>query len=780
MVCTVFLRALCVGCILLLGCVVLPGICSVALAQDGHAEPDGPQGYIIRGIVRDAGSRVTLPGANVVVSDSLGQVAAAASTGDDGRYALRVLATGRYAVQVTFVGYAVSTDSLLVDGEVTEHNVRLRAVTAFMDEVIIEKTSQSDEDFSAGMTRVDASDLRRVPTPDVSFDLAGYLQSRPGVVTTGDRGGGLFIRGGTPTQNLILLDGIPVFQPFHIVGFFSAFPADNIAWADVYAGGFPAQFGGRMSSVVDIATRNGDTHNYRASASIAPFLSGVRLELPMLQERASVVLSLRESVIDIVSEDLLGEDLPFRFGDRFAKFHAHLNATSSVSVTMLQTFDEGNLDSTDDALSRRSTWKNDAYGARYRYIPPESAVMTEIMFYYSRLRSRFRATPDDLRTSDIDDLSMRFDFVYLLGPSEVRFGMFGTANSFSFDTGRNSRANNGGMSSGGMFVQSRIALSDAVRIEPGVRLEAFSRGQGTSLSPRLRASWQIGGVGARHRLSAAWGMYKQQLVGLNREQDISDVFTTWAPSPDSDTVPEATHLILGWKGVAAPWLEFSVEAYRKWLDNIAWPVTTRELNSLPAASTVDGTAEGVDVGMSVRTTRVGVDIGYSLARVEYRREAQFSRNFFPTGLTQTIRVDAQSFNPPHDRRHQVNATGRYEAGRWAVSARWQFGTGLPFTPLNGFYTRVPVTNPQGMNHLTESGSTFISQSGPFTRRQPAYHRLDLTAEHVLQRAEADITLQGGLINVYDRRNLFEYSIFSGSRIDQLPLIPTFGVRIDLR
>lgn len=773
-------------CVLLAACFapwpgsLLSGSAGAAFAQNGEARPLAPPEYTVRGVVRDRVSRLVLPGANILLSDSLGQAAAAASTGNNGRFSLRVARPGTYAVRVTFVGYAPFVDTLTLADEVTEYNIRLRPTAATMEEVVVEIDSRSEDAFSAGLTRVNASDLRRVPTPDVSYDLAGYLQTRPGVVTTGDRGGGLFIRGGTPTQNLILLDGMPVFQPFHIVGFFSAFPADNIAWADVYAGGFPAQFGGRVSSVVNIATRNGDTERYRASASIAPFLSGVRMEIPMARERASLVLSLRESVVDLVSEDLLGEDLPFRFGDRFAKFHGNLSSTSSVSVTMLQTFDQGDLDSSDNELSRRSTWKNDAYGARYRYIPPESAVMTDIMVYYSRLRSRYRATPEDLRTSDISELSLTFDFVYLLGESEVRFGMFGTNNSFEFDTGLNNRPNSGGMSSGGLFFQTRLALSEAVRVEPGIRVEAFSRGQGTLMSPRLRASWQVGGVGARHRLSAAWGVYRQQFVGLTREQDVSDVFTTWAPAPRSNAVPRATHLILGWKGVAAPWLEFSVETYRKWLRDIAWPVSKNELNSLPAASAVEGTAEGIDVGASVRSERFGLDLGYSLARVEYRRDAQFSRNFFPTGLNETIRVSAATFNPPHDRRHQVNATGRYEVDGWAVSARWQFGSGLPFTPLNGFYTRVPVSNPQSDTHLSGTGSTFISQAEPFSRRQPTYHRLDLTTERVFRRTQADITLQGGLINVYDRDNLFEYSIFSGSRIDQLPLIPTFGVRIDLR
>ena len=122
----------------------------------------------------------------------------------------------------------------------------------------------------AGLQIVRPKDLDRIPTPDASGDLATYLQSLPGVVSTGDRGGQLFIRGGTPSQNLVLLDGLLIYQPFHIVGFFSAFPQDLISYVEVYAGGYNARYNGRISSVIDVSTQEGNKQFVEGAGSISP------------------------------------------------------------------------------------------------------------------------------------------------------------------------------------------------------------------------------------------------------------------------------------------------------------------------------------------------------------------------------------------------------------------------------------------------------------------------------------------------------------------------------
>lgn len=732
----------------------------------------------MNGTVYDAGSDQTLPGATVQLLRGTDRISGTI-TDFEGHYVLLVPAPGMYRLRTSYVGFQVRIDTVSVSNTAFEFDILLEPSRSLMDELVVETVFAAPDRFAAGLTTIRPDDLARVPMPDVSYDLAGYLQTRPGIVTTGDRGGQLFVRGGTPTQNLILLDGMPVFQPFHIVGFYSAFPADNVAYADVYAGGFPAKYGGRISSVIDIVTTNGDKSRVRASASIAPFLSGVRLELPVVEDKVSLVLSVRESVIDRIAKPVLGEELPFRFGDRFVKFHAFLNRTSTFSFTGLQTFDSGNLSGPDDETNRRSTWKNDAYGATYQYIPPESAVMTELSFYYSRIRSRYRLTPTELRRSDIDDFKMRVDFVYLMGDNEVRFGIYGGKNSFDFDVGSISRAVDGGVSSGGGFIQGKFKVGERLQVEPGLRMEAFSRGRDTSYGPRVRLAYLPQGEGSRHRFSAAWGMYHQQLVGLMNEQDVSDVFTIWAANPRTLPVPQATHYILGWKGRVTTWMELSAEGYYKALDHVAFPVFTDELNNVAEYSSVEGVARGVDTGIIIESRQMALDIGYSLAEVDYTRPVQFSRAFFFAGAGSLTRLPEISFNPPHDRRHQLNAMTRWVVGNTAFGVRWQFGSGMPFTRVEGYYSSVPVTDPSGSGHLTAEGKTYVSRTSPYDGRLPTYHRMDVTLEHKLRRERAEITFQGGLINVYNRANIFEYNIFSGERVDQLPLIPSVGLRVDL-
>ncbi|NNF03231.1 MAG: TonB-dependent receptor plug domain-containing protein, partial [Rhodothermales bacterium] len=260
-----------------------------------------PAAAVVRGTVTDADSGEPLPDATLVLRRS-GRLVDARVTDVSGGFVFQRIAAGRYVLRTSYIGFDVQTDSLdLTEDEIVTLDIALVPSSAQMQELIVETARTGGDRFVAGLETITSADLKRVPMPDVSYDLAGYLQTLPGVVSTGDRGGQLFVRGGTPTQNLILLDGMPIYQPFHIVGFYSAFPADIISFTDVYAGGFGARYGGRISSVIDINTRNGSKEQVRASASIAPFLSGVQLEFPVVKGESSLMLSVRESIIDRVS-----------------------------------------------------------------------------------------------------------------------------------------------------------------------------------------------------------------------------------------------------------------------------------------------------------------------------------------------------------------------------------------------------------------------------------------------------------------------------------------------
>ncbi|MEM6338174.1 MAG: TonB-dependent receptor, partial [Bacteroidota bacterium] len=222
----------------------------------------------VRGTVVDADTDAPLVGVNVVLRGAdVGPVGRA--TGGAGTFQFDALPAGRYVLTSSFLGYAPARDTLdLAGGQARVIRVRMQPRDEALAELVVEaETREPDLGRAVGLTSIRPGAIDRVPLPDVNGDLMAVLVTMPGVVSAGDRGGQLFVRGGTPSENLVLVDGIPVYQPFHIVGFYSAFPSDILSQADVYAGGFNARYGGRLSSVIDVSTRNGSKSSYAGAVS---------------------------------------------------------------------------------------------------------------------------------------------------------------------------------------------------------------------------------------------------------------------------------------------------------------------------------------------------------------------------------------------------------------------------------------------------------------------------------------------------------------------------------
>ncbi len=739
---------------------LVPALCMATAAQAQWAS--------LRGRVTDGTDAQPLAGAGVFLTGAAGERLGTA-TDAGGFFTLTGIRPGRYALTASFLGYMPFTDTLTFTfAEERTLDIRLTADEAEMEEIVVESERRPDRRM-AGLTTIAPSALARTPMPDVTYDLAGYLLTLPGFVAPGDRGGQLFVRGGTPTQNLVLLDGMPVYQPFHIVGFFSAFPADLLAHADVYAGGFGARYGGRISSVIDVTTRNGDKRRVVGAASIAPFLSSLRVEIPVVRNKVSVLASVRESVIERLSGGLLGRELPFRFGDRFVKFHAFLSPTSSFAATALRTFDEGNVAGTEgDADRRFSTWRNEAYGGRYTYLPTEAAVMTQAAVYVSRLESRYRLTADDERRADVDGFNAELTFRYLLGDAQLHFGIFGNTTRFHFERNGRPRTGNANVTSGGGFFEGRFDLGRRLRLTPGLRLQSFSNGVRTALDPRLRARWLPRGPASKTEVTIAWGLYHQQIIGLNNEQDVTDVFTVWAAAPERRPLPRAMHLIAGVRRRLLPWIELAVEGYFKRLKNVSFPRFSNAVaDDVERFLRVKGEARGLDLRLEMNRPAFFARVSYSLGAVTYEPPA-FDADF------------PERFSPPHDRRHQVNVLVALARGPYRLSLAWQFGSGLPFTRINGYYETLALADPDDDAFRTRSGETFVSRGPAYRGRLPAYHRLDVSARRVFTFERVVVTLQAGVVNAYDRANIFQYNFFTGERVNQLPLIPSAGLKVEMR
>ncbi|HEX7071280.1 MAG TPA: TonB-dependent receptor [Rhodothermales bacterium] len=754
----------------------------IAFALGFTAVDANAQSASVRGFVTDRADGEALQGVNVVLLDQNGDLLSGTATDQDGLYFIAPIQPGRYTIRVSYVGYESVIDTLdLSPGQILSRNFVIGVAEADLEELVVESERVSGgARVTAGQQSVRPADIEMIPAPDVSGDLVAYLTTMPGVVTTGDRGGQLFIRGGEPSQNLVLLDGIPIYQPFHVLGFYSAFPSDILSRADIYAGGFGSRFGGKISSVLDVSTRNGNKRQFAGAVSVAPFVSSARLEGPLIVDRISLLGSYRKSVIEQGAQHLVDQDLPFDFSDAFGKLHWQVNENAQLSVTGLLTTDRGTIgEASGDTPREEVRWENRALGARYLMLSRTFPMMAEIHLSATQLNTELGSREFPSRESSVSQYGGRVDVTYFSGIGDLNWGL---AANFIIPESRlgglfqnvSSQTDNVGQVS--MYLEPDFHIGSHFRVRPGVIAHRFESKPFPFFEPRFRIVWQSG----VHEISGAAGVYHQEIVGLTDRRDAASVFTAWTSTPeegrgDNDldvrlgNTPRAVHALLGYRVNPTSWLELSVEGFYKDLDNLF----ISEWTSFPQFSTklqpADGTARGVDLRVEVRRPRFYGYINYGLSSVRYNAKQAELELWYGT--------ETLEFRPSHDRRHQVNALASTELVGLDWSVRWQFGSGLPFSRAYGFDGFVLMDGP--VDVFNTPGFRRVIYERPYNGLLPTYHRLDFSVEKTFDLRRADITLLASLVNVYDRANLFYLDVFTLKRVDQLPLIPTLGVKIEV-
>ena len=735
------------------------------------------QSGAIRGFVIDEADGQPIPGVNVTVEDPDGELTGAA-TNLDGFYTIAGLDPGDFVLRATFVGYETYVDTLQIAAGVMQLDIELRESTIELDEALVESERTSGAaNVTAGLQRIRVEDVALIPAPDVSGDLANYLTTLPGIVTSGDRGGQLFIRGGEPTQNLVMLDGMPVYQPFHVLGFYSAFPNDILSTADVYAGGYNARFGGQLSSVLDVTSRNGNNRRFSASASVAPFVSGATIEGPLAPNQASFLFTGRKSVIEQGASNLIDQPLPFDFGDVFGKIHYAPNPSSQLSVSGLYTFDKGTVGDPDAPRPDEVQYNNAAGGFRYLLLPAQVPILGSIQLSYSLLDTKLGPSTvlagtdsltqslNQVRSSTVGRFNGQFDLTYFLRGIDLRFGGFVRTTNTETELGglfQNVSSDRNNITEAGMYIEPELKVGSFLRITPGIRVTVSPSLGEEFYEPRFRAVLETGA----HRLSAAAGLYNQPIVGLSDRRDATSIFTVWTTAPFGE-IPRAFHVLGGYRVQPTRWMDISLEGFYKDLQNLSIPEWTAYPRLTTNLQPAEGEAYGMDARAEVRHSGVYASINYGLSYVNYAATAARFELWYGD--------ETLDFRPPHDRRHQATVILSFPVYGFDISARWQMGSGLPYSRALGFDVYIPPTgNPDVMN---EAGEPRVIYERPYNGLLPDYHRLDVSVERDFDVGPATISAQVGLINAYDRQNLFAYDIFTLRRVDQLPLIPTFGLKV---
>ena len=744
--------------------------------------PVAAQQSALRGFVTDAVTEGPLQLASVVLERDEVFFAGAVTDGD-GYFIIRRIPPGQYTLRVSFIGFASYEEAItLPQPENSNALIVLSPAETSLDEVVVEAEEEAGiSTVVAGLETMVPAQVERVPMLGVTGDLASYLQTVPGVTVQGDRGGQFFVRGGAVDQNMVLLDGMPVYMPFHVLSFYSAFPEETMDNAAFYTGGFGAAYGTRVSSILDVTTRNGNKQNLAGSISLAPFLSTARIEGPLVKDRVSVMLSGRHSLIEDVFPTILGQDLPYQFGDLFGKLHGFISPNHSVSFTGLHTYDRGDIAGTlqtfdGEPLTSAPTdtnevaWENTVYGGRYTFLPEGLPLVARLSANRSEMLIEMGPPDARDRSSGIESMDLGLDVTYFTDALEVTLGGLLRNSTLDYELGGQFQgipevASNDLIEATGYLEGAFSFQNGLLSIQPGLHVYALPDRNEQWLDPRARISWTPPVFKSKVRLNAAAGRYHQAIAGLNDERDVGNLFTAWTPIPEESPITSSIHAILGANVDVSPWVSVAAEGFFKTYDNLSVPVFNGSPSFTTALQQADGEARGLDV------------------RLEFQNRPFWSgstiNGFFSYSLSEVTYSTAEfNYNPAHDRRHQFNAIVEAEKDQLSFILQFQIGSGFPFTQSSGFDVWLWLTPDTDVT--SEPGEQRVAYGAPFEGQQPNYERLDAWIERRIERGRTVVTLRAGAINIFNRDNLFYFDLFELRRADQLPFTPSVGLKVELR
>ncbi len=727
------------------------------------------QGTTLRGLIIDYTTGSPLEFANILIKRLPDGNDMIATSSTNGVFEFRNLRAGQYSLQIRFIGYENYSDTLNIDGSNNNilQNIRLRPTSQNLNEVVVQGNAQIDIQ-RPGQVTIRTEDFRRTPTPAGSADLMGYLQTQPGVVVTGDRGGQLFIRGGLPSENLVLMDGSLVFQPFHIIGFFSIFPEEVVSKADLYAGGFGPRYSGRTSSVMDVRLKNGSLYDRSWSASVSPYLSSLYYESPIKEGESSFFVSMRGSLIEESSELYLSEIQPLRFNSQLIKYSNVSDQGFNCSAHLLRTYDRGQLDYTNGAYFK---WGNVVTGGRCAGVSQESSLSYfEINVAISYSSNEVGTNRSRGRSSDIIKSQADVNFIQNFDRFRLDYGAFVNFHELSYnisDLFAGINSGNETMIGVGLYTSLNIPLGKNLSIDPGVVLTNYLGYLKSSIEPRVQATWSPRGI-PNERFNAAWGIYRQPIVGIADFRDAGTAFTAWMPVPDDSRRMYATHYLLGWHQPIGRYINMSLEGYYKQVYNVpvsVWSSVARFTTDLAYAN---GDVYGSDFRLNFNHRHFYAGVGYGFSWTQYST----AQDHFNTWFGEPIK----SYHPPQDRRHQLNLQAGYERGKFGLNINWIYGSGFPFTQALGFDTFYKFE--EFIPDVTESyGLPRVIMERAYRGRLPDFHRLDISVQQGFDVGAVEFKVQGGLLNTYDWSNIFYYDVFNQNKIMQMPFMPYVSLKI---
>ena len=722
----------------------------------------------------------------------------------NGFFSIANVPPGNYTLKITYLGYQdFSSPITVVKGEIIYQSVYLEESGTKLDEIVISgKKEQAKSEVQVSKLTVTPKQIRALPSAGGQADIAQYLTVLPGVVFTGDQGGQLYIRGGSPVQNRILLDGMTIYNPFHSIGFFSVFETELIRNVDVLTGGFNADYGGRISAIVDVKTREGNRKRLSGLVSASPFQAKALVEGPLVKLKedggssVSFILTGKKSLIDRSATSLykyvgdttkvlglfeqselwkqsnrdtsLTPGIPFQYTDLYGKLSLVAGNGSKLNI-----FGFNYADAVNYAIADFS-WESSGGGFDFTLVPANSNTIVGGVLTYSKYESRIEEADRRPRSSGISGFSAALNFTNFDRNNEFKYGLElnGFRTDFKFVNFREFTIeqfeNTTEISA---YLRWKRKIGPLV-IEPGFRIQYYQSLNDVSPEPRLGLKYNITD---NIRFKAAGGLYSQNLLSTVNERDIVNLFVGFLSGPEETVykpgttdrtdhrLQKSSHVVGGFEFDITNNFEVNVESYYKSFNQLLVLNRNKLQAEDPNYVVETGKAYGLDLSLKWEARRFYIWGAYSLGYVN--------------------RYDGkQTYPPVFDRRHNMNLVGTYQLDakkHWELGARWNFGSGFPFTLTQGFYTNYNYSNGIGTDVLGGNGDLGIVYADQRNGgRLPYYHRLDLSLKYTIEftkNSKAEITASA--TNVYNRANIFYFDRVRYTRVNQLPVLPSLSMTV---
>jgi len=757
------------------------------------------QDNTIRGFIYDKSNGEPMSFEKIKVLKLDSSIVAGAVTDLNGFFSIPKLEKGRYILKVeNFKFETIYSNVEIKDGKKIydlKFELVVRENVKEFEEVKVSADSKTKRtEIGISKLKLDQKGLERIPSYGAENDIVGAFSVTPGVVTTGDQGGQLYVRGGTPIQNKVLLDGMTVYNPFHSIGFFSIFETELVKNVDIYTGGFESKYGGRISSVMDITYRDGNRQEFGGKVSASPFLAKLVLEGPIGKKTkdgspraGSYIFSAKHSLLDYTSKSLYprindGKGLPFNFTDLYGKVTFTADGGSKFSA-----FGFHNQDSVNYSVADLN-WDASGGGINFLMVPSGSPIFIRGHVNGSNFQTTFAETALEPRYSKIGGFDLGFDFsVFLKNESEMNYGFnlsgFNTQFVTYNEAKRKIEANNFTTEIGTYFNYRKV--TNRWVIQAGLRVQVYASLNTISPEPRLGLKYN---ANENLRFKFSGGRFSQNFTSASSDKDVVNLFNGLLSAPTNvqeqfvnefqqikDTkngLQYAWHAILGFEYDLGKNITFNVEGYYKYFSQLSNINQNKLYEDVAQFEQID------DVFKKDFILESGQSYGVDFL-VKYNKDRWFLWGVYSLG--KNTRWDGFiEYFPVFDRRHNINLVGSYLFGKkkdYEVNVRWNLGSGLPFTPNAGFYQGETFQGGVITDYVTNNPSSTTTLLGSFnSQRLPAYHRLDITFKKQIKfKNKTSMELIASVTNVYGRNNIFYVNRVTGEEIYQFPILPSFGL-----